>query len=97
MIIHLAFQAEHPQNVGAAVVLLEEVHLDLTIPLGLALLIRPVLSAFHAAQLNTSGGGKGRGEGLTSLCTQLEIEGQHTRCSHFLASTDSVYGVSPHS
>ena len=58
MIIHLAFQAEHPQNVGATVVLLEEVHLDLTIPLGLALLIRPVLSAFHAAQLNTSGGGR---------------------------------------
>ena len=76
--IHLAFQAEHSQDVGPAGVFLEEVHLYLTIPLGLALLVWPVLCALDASQLNTSGGGGESGESIPldtnekfMMCTQL--------------------------
>lgn len=59
---HLASQAEHAQDVGATEVFLEEVHLNLTVPLRLAFSVRPVLCALHAAKLNTPGG-EGEGGG----------------------------------
>ena len=69
---------------------LEEVHLYLTVPLALALFVRPVLCALYASELNTPGGGGESGESIPldtkekfMMCTQLWSKQQCTTLSLF--------------